>query len=244
MLSDDVFYYGRFLNEATRSYALDAVAWNISRAIRYLQLDNADVAGRRVLDLGCGLGMQSIIFAALGCRVLGLDLDEAAIELTAKRVAYYERILDRPLAVELLQADFAKVDTAPWAGTFDSMFSMSAFSHITPLRNTVQQTATMLQPTARVYVWDINPAWLFVRRLRRAERHLPSPRRVAAAFQEHGFRVDLLKGGTAIPYAMWQLAPLEGFVKAANKVARRFSRLSFTFVIGAHRGPGEDQPSS
>lgn len=41
------------------------------------------VAGRRVLDLGCGLGLTAMVVASLGGRVLGLDYELEALRYAA-----------------------------------------------------------------------------------------------------------------------------------------------------------------
>lgn len=41
------------------------------------------LAGRRVLDLGCGLGLTALVAASLGGRVLGLDYEPAALRFAA-----------------------------------------------------------------------------------------------------------------------------------------------------------------
>jgi 2-polyprenyl-3-methyl-5-hydroxy-6-metoxy-1,4-benzoquinol methylase len=43
-------------------------------------------AGKRVLDLGCGIGTQSISFALAGADVVAIDLSSASLEIAAKRL--------------------------------------------------------------------------------------------------------------------------------------------------------------
>lgn len=45
----------------------------------WLALRRADIAGRRCLDLGCGLGLTALVGQWLGARVLALDYEEAAL---------------------------------------------------------------------------------------------------------------------------------------------------------------------
>lgn len=61
-----------------------------------------DIAGRRVLDLGCGGGVLAIGAALLGApAVLGVDVDAAALRLAAANAA----AADAPPALDLLRAD-------------------------------------------------------------------------------------------------------------------------------------------
>lgn len=45
----------------------------------WLQANSARLAGKRCLDLGCGLGLSALVAAAAGARVLGLDYEEEAL---------------------------------------------------------------------------------------------------------------------------------------------------------------------
>ena len=58
-------YYGRYIDPNKRSYFEQRVIPYVANAIAYFQLK--DKANQCVLDLGCGLGMQSLIFAKYGC---------------------------------------------------------------------------------------------------------------------------------------------------------------------------------
>ncbi len=60
-----------------------------------------DVAGRHVLDVGCGLGTLAAALAARGARVLGLDLVPRFVEIAARRVG---------------DARFACADAMSWPG--------------------------------------------------------------------------------------------------------------------------------
>jgi SAM-dependent methyltransferase len=48
----------------------------------------AGLAGRRVLDLGCGTGVDLVRFARGKARVVGVDLAESAIRLAQQNVAH------------------------------------------------------------------------------------------------------------------------------------------------------------
>ncbi len=58
--------------------------WPASLALgHWLGERREQVAGRRVLDLGCGLGLTALVAASLGGRVLGLDYEPAALRYAA-----------------------------------------------------------------------------------------------------------------------------------------------------------------
>ena len=45
-----------------------------------------DVAGKTVLDYGCGLGDNSVLLASRGAKVIGVDISPELIELAEKRL--------------------------------------------------------------------------------------------------------------------------------------------------------------
>jgi len=51
----------------------------------------AGVAGARVLDIGCGGGFLAEEFAALGCRVTGIDPSQASIGAARAHAIYLQR---------------------------------------------------------------------------------------------------------------------------------------------------------
>jgi ribosomal protein L11 methyltransferase len=76
-------------------------------------LDRTVVAGDRVLDVGCGSGVLSVVAALLGAEVVAIDVDPHAAEATegnARRNGVGERVLAsaRPLAA--VAADDAPFD--------------------------------------------------------------------------------------------------------------------------------------
>jgi SAM-dependent methyltransferase len=48
-----------------------------------------DVAGKDLLDFGCGMGEESVYFAKLGAHVTGIDISEVGIASLKKRAAYH-----------------------------------------------------------------------------------------------------------------------------------------------------------
>jgi len=54
--------------------------WRSGMALAH-ELTDADLAGRRVVELGCGLGLPSLVAARKGADVLATDADEEALEL-------------------------------------------------------------------------------------------------------------------------------------------------------------------
>src|SRR5215210_7366162 len=62
-----------------------AVLWRSGVALAR-ELDAADLAGRRVVELGCGLGVPSVAAARAGASVLATDAEPDALELLERNV--------------------------------------------------------------------------------------------------------------------------------------------------------------
>lgn len=107
--------------------------------------------GGRLLDLGCGSGWLSLLFADQGMSVLGIDVSNeqinAAHELKARR---------KVGNVGFECADFMEWDSGPYEGYFDSVF-VSAFMHHLPeieLELIVRKIASVVKPEGRVFLYE------------------------------------------------------------------------------------------
>ncbi len=107
--------------------------------------------GGRLLDLGCGSGWLSFLFAEQGMSVLGIDVSQeqinAANELKAGRAVGN---------VDFECADFMEWDSRHYEGYFDSVF-VSAFMHHLPeieLELIVRKIASVVKPGGRVFLYE------------------------------------------------------------------------------------------
>jgi SAM-dependent methyltransferase len=97
-----------------------------------------EVAGRDVLEFGCGAAQGSIVLAKAGARVVGLDLSEEQLRHARRLTAY------AGVAVPLVHADAEAVPLA--AGSFDIVFcDHGAMNFADPYR-TVPEVARVLRP--------------------------------------------------------------------------------------------------
>ncbi len=83
-----------------------------------------DVAGKKILDVGCGSGVYSVDFARRGAgRVVGVDFSENMLKL-ARQEAERHQVTDM---CEFIQADFLELDLKD---TFDISIAMGVFDYV------------------------------------------------------------------------------------------------------------------
>jgi 2-polyprenyl-3-methyl-5-hydroxy-6-metoxy-1,4-benzoquinol methylase len=233
LFKDPIYYYGRYLDRKTRRYAVQNLVSSISTAIAYLNV--GETSCTRLVDLGCGLGMQSIIFASLGAEVLGIDLDSKCVELSRKRKMYFEARLGKVLNMDFMALDFRTFNPDVISRKYDALFSMSAFAHIQPLKATVANISALLHDTARVFLWDQNPDCLFSRVLGKRQGGVPRPTDITIEFAKHGFSTELLQGACAIPHHFWHPDAVFGATSWLNGILKKNLQLSFSYLFGASR---------
>ena len=129
--------------------------WNDANALELLrrQFPNFDrlIAGKAVLDFGCGHGWQSLAMARAGARhVLGVDTNDKSLQ-TARELAARSG-----LPTDRLQ--FAKALGAEHAGAFDVVISQNSFEHFPDPAGTLAQVTSALRPQGRLLI-TFGPLW-------------------------------------------------------------------------------------
>jgi SAM-dependent methyltransferase len=105
--------------------------------------DLRDLAGRLVLDAGCGGGRYARLAGRHGARVVGVDLSTAA----EKAAALCAGLPD----VVIAQADLLDLPLA--AGVFDFAFSIGVLHHSPDPRRAFAEVARRVRPGGRLAVW-------------------------------------------------------------------------------------------
>jgi SAM-dependent methyltransferase len=127
----------------------------------------SDLAGRLVLDAGCGGGRYARLAGRHGARVVGVDLS-AAVEKAAALCAELPSVL-------ILQADLLDLPVAEEA--FDLVYSIGVLHHTPDPRRAFAQIARRVKPGGRLAVWlyrrnTVPQEWLNTG-LRALTTHLP-----------------------------------------------------------------------
>jgi predicted nicotinamide N-methyase len=89
-----------------------AVLWRSGMALAR-EVANADLAGRTVVELGCGLGVPSLAAARGGADVLATDADEEALELLERNAR------ENGLGVATARVEWKTPDALVARGPFD-----------------------------------------------------------------------------------------------------------------------------
>jgi 2-polyprenyl-6-hydroxyphenyl methylase/3-demethylubiquinone-9 3-methyltransferase len=115
------------------------------------------LAGKRVLDVGCGGGLLSEGMAALGAQVTGIDLSDKALAVARLHLLESGRAVDyRQVAAETLAAELP--------AAFDVVTCLEMLEHVPDPASIVRACATLVKPDGQVFFSTINrnpKAYLF-----------------------------------------------------------------------------------
>lgn len=156
---------------------------------RILRRQAPPLAGRAVLEAGCGTGLNTRWLAARARFVAGLDLSAAMLR-QARRPG------GAPLA--LLQADV----TAPWplAARFDLVVATLILEHVRDLAPFFAEAGRLLRPGGLLYLGELHP----YRQLQGAQATFADPES-GAAVRVPAFRHTIstfVNGGLAAGFAL------------------------------------------
>jgi SAM-dependent methyltransferase len=135
--------------EGTRAF-YDAVERRRDELEPFLPLyaDFRGARGRRLLEIGVGLGTDFVRFARAGAVVTGVDLTEHAVTLTRRRLEL------EGLAGELLVAD---AENLPFPDrSFERVYSWGVLHHTPDTARAVREAIRVLAPNGRLTVMVYN----------------------------------------------------------------------------------------
>ncbi|MDN3520884.1 bifunctional 2-polyprenyl-6-hydroxyphenol methylase/3-demethylubiquinol 3-O-methyltransferase UbiG [Halomonas ramblicola] len=184
--------------------------------INPLRLDFIDartgLAGRRVLDVGCGGGILAEAMAHRGADVTGIDLGEAPLgvarlhaEESGVAVAY------RRVSVEEL------AEEAP--GEFDAVTCLEMLEHVPDPASVVRACATLVKPGGQVFFSTLNR----------------NPKAYALAVLGAEYVLRLLPRGTHDYAKFIRPAELAGWCREAGLAVREQSGLTYNPLTRRYR---------
>ncbi len=170
-------------------------------------------AGKRVLEVGCGLGTDLVQFARAGARVTGIDLSPRSIELTRQRFAL-EGLPGTFLVADAEQLPFE-------AESFEVVYSFGVLHHTPDIARAIAEIHRVLVPGGELilmlyhrhslHVWLGTP--LYVAEQLHRQHRLRGARLLWQTARE------LLQNGSR-----WQAEWVRVYDGAENPLGRAFSR--------------------
>ncbi len=107
------------------------------------------LAGRRIVDIGCGGGILSEALAEAGGEVLGIDMAPELIAVARRHAEQQGRVIDyRNLSAEAL------ADEAP--GQFDVVTCLEMLEHVPAPESVVKAIARLVKPGGHVFFSTLN----------------------------------------------------------------------------------------
>ena len=109
----------------------------------------ADIAGKSVLDVGCGGGILSESMAAKGANVTGIDLGDKALQVAKLHLLESgQQVTYQKIAVEALAAS--------QPASFDVVTCMEMLEHVPDPASVVRACASLVKPGGYVFFSTLN----------------------------------------------------------------------------------------
>jgi SAM-dependent methyltransferase len=83
---------------------------------------------KKVIEIGCGYGIDTILLACFGYEVMAVDIDEKMLSKAMDNASLFERVGSTPVKFELADA----FDLSKYYGEYDIAFSDGVIEHFTP----------------------------------------------------------------------------------------------------------------
>jgi len=184
------------------------------------------LAGRHLLDVGCGDGTYAIAAARRGAVVSAVDRSAGMIDAARLRAR------DLRVAVEFCRADATRLPFA--TGTFDLVTAVTVLCFVPDAGSAVREMARVLAPGGRLVIGELNrwSTWAAWRRLRARFgsprwRHASfrSPRSLARLIRDSGLVPERVRGAIyypPLPFLARVMGPAERPLRALTTVGAAF----------------------
>ena len=123
--------------------------------------DFARWRGKKVLEIGCGIGTDTISFARHGAHVTAVDLTEKSLEVARQRA----RVFGLEDRVRFLQADAEKLSDSVPVEPYDLVYSFGVIHHTPHPENVIRHIRKYVGPGSTVkimvyYRWSWKVLWI------------------------------------------------------------------------------------
>ena len=127
-----------------------------------------------VLDAGCGLGTESLLFGLLGAEVLAVDIHPTRMEVAKRRKKWYQCNVYANLRLRFIQRDIIQFLTEIAEDKMDCrpniIWLSEAISHIYPPERFLSLAHSVLQPNGKIVISESNPLNVVIRVMNWKER--------------------------------------------------------------------------
>lgn len=133
-----------FFNEIDRKFLKSHYFGQDSSPVLSKLIDYRKLCGKKVLEIGCGLGTMCREFASHGNKVTAIDLTDSAVELTKKRLEIFG------LKGNVLKGD---AENLPFGdNNFDYVFSWGVLHHTPDTKKAIDEVYRILKPGGEIGV--------------------------------------------------------------------------------------------
>jgi len=218
--------YGKFLDKSRRSFFLYHFLPLWVNSVQTLFHESANPT---VIELGCGTGTSSLLFAMLGAKVIGIEMDADLVGICNKRKEFYERYAG-DLKAEFYQAntfEFPFEEHAP----VDAFFSLFAFNLMKPADLLLGRIISALKKGGKIMIIDGNVDNLYSHIIPTRRRSgVLSPLIMKKEMERQGCKVVKLETHCGIPPFIFR-SPItrDVFLKMENII--KYSRLHKFFGV-------------
>jgi 2-polyprenyl-3-methyl-5-hydroxy-6-metoxy-1,4-benzoquinol methylase len=141
-------FYNYYAAKSESDRALQRFRSIRDAVLRIVERDNGSIGCLEILDIGCGAGTQSILWAEAGHRVHALDVNQPLLELGSQRAARSGYVIDFQLgsALEL-----------PWsAESMDVCLVIELLEHVSEWERCLEEFARVLRPGGILFLTTSN----------------------------------------------------------------------------------------
>ena len=113
---------------------------------RFILQQMGDITGKKLLDLGCGAGENSVYFATKGAHCIAADYSPGMVEVALK-LAAANGVEIEGCTVNAMALDFPD-------STFDLVYASNLLHHIPEPKIALQEMRRVLKPGGKACFWD------------------------------------------------------------------------------------------
>lgn len=118
-------------------------------------LNYEDIRGKKILDVGCGFGLYSLIFAFYGADVTGIDMSKERLEVFMKLAEPFE-INVKAVYCSALNLPFKDMN-------FDLIYCNQFISHVADVTKSLAEAKRVLKKGGILFVADSNKKTLLMK---------------------------------------------------------------------------------